>query len=107
MKDAWTRWVALFEEREDPAEPHYDPAHLAVVVVACLAVIGALFWLMWTALVYEGGLPTKVAALLTPGLPAHRVSYEGWAANLAALALCGGVVALLQKADRRRAKRSK
>lgn len=107
MKGVWTRWVALFEDHDDPAAPHYDPVHLAVVLVTCVVVIGALFWLLWTALVYEGGLPMKIAALLTPGKPAHRVSYEGWVANLAALALCGVVVALLQKADRRASQRSR
>ena len=106
MKGVWKRWVDLFEEHDDPAEPHYDPVHLAVVVVACIVVIGALFWLLWTLFVYEGGLPLKIGALLTPGKPAHRVTSEGWRANAAALAICGYVVYLLRKADRRAAKRA-
>jgi hypothetical protein len=106
VKGAWKRWTDLFEARDD-AEPHYDPAHLAVVVVACLVVIGALFWLLWTLLVYEGGLPLKIVTWLTPGKPAHRVSDEGWAANLAALVICAFVLSLLRKADRRSAKRSR
>jgi hypothetical protein len=70
-----------------------------------MAVIGALFWLLWTLFVYEGGLPVKIAALLTQGKPDHRVTFEGWRANVAALFLCGCVVHLLRKADRRAAKR--
>lgn len=105
--NVWKRWVALFEEKEDPAEPHYDPVHLAAVLTACLVVIGALFWLLWTLLVYEGGLPLKIVTLLTPGKPEHRVTMEGWQANLAALVLSAYVLQLLYKADRRAAKRRK
>ncbi|MDE2490662.1 MAG: hypothetical protein KGM24_07425 [Elusimicrobia bacterium] len=114
----WKRWVALFEEDEGPEVPRYDPVHLAAVLVACLAVIGVLFWLLWTLLCYDGGLPSKVgpffAVLLrlkTPasygwlGTPDRQGLFEGWLANLAALAVSALVVALLYKADRRRASR--
>ena len=101
----WKQWVALFEEKEDPAVPHYDPVHLAVVLVACMVVVGALFWLMWTLFVYEGGLPRKLAALIAPD-PQRPVSFEGWAANAAALLLCALFIVLLQKADRRAAARA-
>jgi hypothetical protein len=88
MSGPWKRWVALFEDEDDPAEPHYDPVHLAVVLVATQVVIGALYWLLWTLFVYEGGIARK------PGLT-----------NLTALAVCALVVALLYKADRRELKR--
>ena len=81
----WRRWVALFEDQDDPAEPHYDPVHLAVVLVASQVVIGALYWLLWTVFVYEGGIATR------PRL-----------AHVVALAVCSLVVAALYKADRRR-----
>ena len=84
----WKRWVALFEAPDDPAEPHYDPVHLALVLTTCMVIIGALFWLLWTLFVYEGGLPG-----------------EGWRANLAAGTIAAFVVALLYKADRRAAGR--
>jgi hypothetical protein len=103
---AWKGWVALFEDHDDPAAPHYDPVHLAVVAVACLVVVGALFWLLWTLLIYEGGLPFKIQTLLTPK-PAHRVTYEGWAANVAALIITAYVLLLLKKADRRHAAKSR
>jgi hypothetical protein len=84
MKDIWKRWVELFEAKDDPAEPHYDPVHLAVVLVAAQVVVGALYWLLWTLFVYEGGIALK------PGL-----------ANFTALAVCFFIVGLLYKADRR------
>src|SRR5205823_5131241 len=52
----WRRWAALFDDRDAPDEPRYDPVHLAVVLIASQVVAGALWWLLWTALVYEGGL---------------------------------------------------
>ena len=90
MKKIWKRWVDLFESKDDPTEPHYDPVHLAVVLVACQVVVGALYWLLWTLFVYQPGLKRA------PGL-----------ANTTALALCFLIVALLYKADRRAAKRAK
>jgi len=120
----WKRWVALFDDREDPSEPHYDPVHLATVMIACQVVAGALFWLLWTLLVYEGGLPRKVVALVTRvvdpaaethmlrdagafGGPGHATVFEGLSANLAALALTIGLVAALQRLDRRHAQRGR
>ena len=68
--------------------------------------------------VYEGGLPSKVAAFLAVvtgarsgkdygwlGTPDNQGIFEGWPANLVALLLCGLIVALLFKADRKAAKR--
>ena len=89
----------------------------------CQVVAGALFWLLWTLLVYEGGLPRKLGAVLTRwsdpaaethmlrdagacGGPGHGTVYEGLAANLAALVVFVLVVAALQRLDRRHAQRS-
>ena len=90
--------LELFDE-DGPSAPRYDPAHLATTVVSCLAVVGALFWLLWTLLVYEGGLPSKVSALAAG--TKDPAAYEGWMANLGALLICGLVVALLDRALRR------
>ena len=113
-RSAWRRWVGLFEDADDPRAPHFDPVHLAVVLVATQVVIGALYWLLWTLFVYEGGLPAKVGPFLSVaigarslrdygwlGTPDHQGAFEGWAANLVALLLSGLLVALLFKADRR------
>lgn len=81
----WKAWVSFFEE-EPADEPRFDPVHLAVVLVACQAVVGLLFWLLWTAMVYEGGFMTG----------------EGGAGNALALLILAGVVEALRRADRRR-----
>ncbi|MFI5351070.1 MAG: hypothetical protein ACHQ2Z_16115 [Elusimicrobiota bacterium] len=91
MTSIWKRWVALFEDEDAPDEPHYDPIHLATVLVACQVVIGALYWLLWTVFVYEGGI----------GAPRLRL------AHLVALGVCLLVVAALYKADRRELARRK
>jgi hypothetical protein len=83
VKALWKRWVALFED-EDSAAPHYDPVHLAVVLVATQVAIGCLYWLLWTVFVYEGGV--------TRGL---RL------ANVVALLVCSLTIAALERADRR------
>ena len=86
----WRSWLELFEE-EGPEEPRYDPVHLAVVLVACQAAVGIVFWLLWTAMVYEGGFGAG----------------EGWMGNLAALIIIAGVVEALRRADKRRARKAK
>ena len=55
------RLLKLFDE-DEPGEPYYDPVHLGAAAVGTLAAIGALYWLLWTLLVYEGGLFSKLAA---------------------------------------------
>lgn len=81
----WRAWTALFEE-EGPEEPRFDPAHLAVVLVACQAAVGVLFWLLWTAMVYEGGFGAG----------------EGALGNVLALILLAAIVEALRRADRAR-----
>lgn len=90
MTSLWRRWVELFEE-EGPDEPRYDPVHLAMVLVGCQVVVGALFWLLWTAMVYEGGFGTG----------------EGKAGNALALLLIAAVVEALRRAANRPAKTSR
>lgn len=83
MKGIWKRWVDLFED-EDPAQPHYDPVHLAVVLVATQVAVGCLYWLLWTVFVYEGGVARGLRL-----------------ANVVALIVCALVIAALEEADRR------
>jgi hypothetical protein len=84
LEAAWRAWAGLFEE-EKPDEPRYDPVHLATVLVACLAAVGALYWLLWTFMVYEGGYMTG----------------EGRVGNALALAGLGAVVEALRRADKK------
>lgn len=97
LKDAWEGWLDLFAE-DDPRAPRYDPVHLGAVLVACQAAIGALYWLLWTLLVYEGGLASKLRAL-TSGAKSPD-AYEGWPANLAALLLTAAGFAALRRLER-------
>lgn len=86
----WKAWLEFFEE-EGPEAPRFDPVQLAVVLVACQAAVGVLFWLLWTAMVYEGGF----------------ASGEGKFGNLLALLLLAAIIEALRRADRRHARRTK
>lgn len=110
-RSLWRRWVGLFEDAEDPAEPRFDPVHIAVVLVATQVVIGALYWLLWTLFVYEGGLPSKVGPFLAVATGTRTLRdygwmgtldrqgvFEGWLANLVALLLSALLVVFLFKA---------
>ena len=100
LKKLWPAFLALFDDKENPVEPLYDPVHLAAVAMICLAVIGGLYWLLWTLLVYEGGLFLKLRAgasvLFTSKTPKDfgyeaapyaMGAFTGWMGNLIALAL--------------------
>ena len=69
----WEGALDLFTDEDDAKEPAFDPVHLGAVCIVCLVVTGLLYWLLWTLLVYEGGLFAKG---------------EGWFGNLAALGIC-------------------
>lgn len=99
MKRAWKGFTGLFED-DDPAEPRFDPVHLAGVLVGVQVAAGALFWLLWTLLVYEGGVAVKLGVLLDG--PRTPDALEGLWGNLGALALALGLVAALHRLDRRR-----
>ncbi|MEK7390174.1 MAG: hypothetical protein AAB036_10810 [Elusimicrobiota bacterium] len=81
--DLWKRWVEFFDE-EPADEPRFDPVHLATVLVAGMAAVGVLFWLLWGVLVYEGGLGSK----------------EGWQVNVGALVALIAIIEALRRADR-------
>lgn len=85
------------------SEPAYDPVHLGAVSVACLVVIGLLYWLLWTLLVYEGGIFLKIIALFSSSRP--EGAFEGWMGNLCALFIAAAVVAALHRLYREAAKR--
>lgn len=98
------------DAEDDPAEPFYDPVHLGAVLIVNLVVIGALYWLLWTLLVFEGGLFVKISAglnvLLTSktladygyrGSPYAMGAFEGWVGNVIALAITLLVIAALHR----------
>ncbi len=105
MKHRWVKLrdkiLDLFSDEDDPNEPFYDPAHLGAVIVVSLSTLGIVYWLLWTLLVFEGGLPGKISAaasvLFTSktladvgylGSPHAMGPFEGWLGNLTALILC-------------------
>lgn len=100
------RVLRLFED-DKPGEPSYDPVHVGAACVGTLAAIGALYWLLWTLLVYEGGLFKKLANLAAGARAAGPLNdpYEGWLANVIALALCALVIAALHRLYRDAARR--
>lgn len=111
-RNAALAWIEdAFSDQEDPDEPVYDPIHVGGAVVITLAAIGCLYWLLWTLLVYEGGIFVKLSAaaklLFTKttladlgyeGYPYAMGQFEGWIGNVIALALCALVVAALRHA---------
>lgn len=97
---------------EDDGRPAYDPVHVAAVLVVTLAAFGALYWILWTLLIFEGGLPTKAAAAWAAATgqktlaqlgyegPHARGAFEGWLGNVGALAAAAAAAALLAKTYR-------
>ncbi|MFH1723175.1 MAG: hypothetical protein ABII00_00995 [Elusimicrobiota bacterium] len=114
----WKRFLDLFSDEEDPAEPVYDPAQLGGAVIVSLVGIGCAYWLLWTLLVYEGGLFMKLGAAAQvvftsktlkdvgyEGSPYAMGPFEGWFGNLAALLLCVAVVFALHRLHQAAARR--
>ena len=109
--------VESLDDEPPPGTPLYDPVHVGGVLVSALAALGALYWLLWTALVYEGGVFLKGTALLKllGGATAAELGYEGpwnrgafeglWG-NLAATVLLL-VLALTLRSEWRRASRAR
>lgn len=103
------RLLDLFDADDDPNEPAYDPVHLGAMLILTLITVGALYWILWTLLVYEGGLFSKIVPVLqlllrskTPAElgyrgPWDRGVFEGWAGNLGALLIAVVVVVSLHK----------
>lgn len=94
---------------DDPEESFYDPVHLGACVIATMAALGCLYWLLWTLLVYEGGVFLKARALCEL-LFEHKTlqdlgyegshamgAFEGVFGNLAALLLCIALLAALHR----------
>ena len=105
--DFCARWIG---EEDDPSRPIYDPVHLAAVLVGSLAALGSLYWLLWTLLVYDGGLFSKAGPLFHVligsktladygyrGSPYQMGAFRGWMGNLGALVILVGIVIVLHR----------
>ena len=110
----------LFSDEEEIDQPFYDPVHLGGILVLCMVGVGALYWLLWTLLVFEGGIFGKVSAaarvLFTSttlkdlgylGSPYAMGAFEGWVGNLIALLLCGVSIAALHRLYHEAARKSR
>ena len=98
LAKVWQSVLDLFGE-ENPNEPGYDPVHLGGSVIVTITALGCLYWLLWTLLVYEGGIFLKFWAvgrlLFTKATLADlgyegsyaQGDFEGWFGNCAALVL--------------------
>ncbi|MBI4387120.1 MAG: hypothetical protein HY551_07040 [Elusimicrobia bacterium] len=115
---AWTRIEDLFMGEDDPDEPYYDPIHIGGAIVITLTAVGCLYWLLWTLLVYEGGIFQKAYALAEllwtsktlsdlgyKGYPYALGAFEGTLGNVGALGLCILAIAALGRLYRRAAGR--
>ena len=103
IKDAL---LLFFSDVEDSDEPIYDPVHFAALIVISLVVMGALFWLLWTLLVFGGGIFNKIVpafqVLFTKktlkdfgwvGYPYELGIFEGFIGNTVALILTMSLMA--------------
>ncbi len=101
----WESILFFISDDEDPNEPIYDPVHLGAMFVSVIFTIGALFWLLWTLLVFEGGFFSKVVpafqVLFTSktlrdfrwlGYPYEMGIFEGFIANSIAFVLTAALV---------------
>jgi hypothetical protein len=82
--------------------------HIAMVVVFSIAGISVLFWLLWSLLVFGGGIQAKLlpafqlithtktlSAFGYVGYPYAMGVFEGWPTNLVALVVCMVLVAVV------------
>ena len=100
LKKFWNELVNFFSDAEDPNEPVYDPAHFGAMIVIVIFSIGVLFWLLWTLLVFGGGIFNKMIPLFQilfmgkdlqdfgwVGYPYELGIFEGFIGNSIALIL--------------------
>ncbi|OGR85570.1 MAG: hypothetical protein A2901_01905 [Elusimicrobia bacterium RIFCSPLOWO2_01_FULL_54_10] len=78
IKHLWKTLLGFFSDEDNANEPIYDPVHLAAMVVIVIFSVGALFWLLWTLLVFEGGFFAKVMPALQVLFTGKTLSDFGW-----------------------------
>ncbi|MFC1501265.1 hypothetical protein ACFL58_02305 [Elusimicrobiota bacterium] len=97
MKKILQDFIDFFSDKEDVNEPHYDPLHIGAMIIIVLFAITLLFWLLWSILVFGGGIQAKILPFLTVlftsknvsdfgyiGYPYEMGIFEGWVTNTVA-----------------------
>jgi hypothetical protein len=100
MKKIFLDIKDFFSDNEDPIEPRYDPVHMGAMIVLVLFINTLLFWLLWSILVFGGGLQAKVIPALQliftsktaadfgyVAYPFEMGVFEGWITNVIAFIL--------------------
>jgi hypothetical protein len=108
MKKFIAAVLDFFSDADRPDEPGYDPAHVAAMIVIVLFSLNVLFWLLWSLLVFGGGIQAKVVPFLQVlftaktaadfgyvGYPYELGVFEGWPTNVIALIFLAAVVAAI------------
>jgi hypothetical protein len=78
MKKLWNLILIFFSDIEDREEPVYDPVHFAAMIVIVIFSMGVLFWLLWTLLVFGGGLFGKILPAVQVVLGQKTLKDFGW-----------------------------
>lgn len=78
IKKFWQECAYYFSDEEDPNEAIYDPAHFASMIILVIFSTGVLFWLLWTLLVFEGGIFQKIIPALRVGFTSKTLQDFGW-----------------------------
>ena len=99
LKEKLQKFIKSFPE-EKPDEPVYDPVHIGVMIVLVISAAAILFWLLWSILVFKGGIFPKIRAVWQiifqgkklsdfgyVGTPYEMGVFEGWTTNLVAVIL--------------------
>jgi len=109
-----TKILDIFNDEENPKDAIYDPIHLGGNILICFFMMGALYWLLWSLLVFEGGIIPKLRAVLsliftskTIGDFGYEASpyamgvFQGWMGNVGAsivlVAFCSSLYFVFKK----------
>ncbi len=106
MKKVINNILEFFSDKEDTKLPKYDPVHFGGMIILTIFAISLLFWLLWSLLVFGGGIQAKIIPFFQivftsrtaadfgyVGYPYEMGIFEGWITNVVALILLISVIA--------------
>jgi cbb3-type cytochrome oxidase subunit 3 len=96
VKNFFNDILEIFDDKPTD-EPVYDAVHFGSMIVLVIFSISIVFWLLWSLLVFGGGIQSKVQPCLEMiftaktaadfgyvGYPYEMGAFEGWPTNVAA-----------------------